>query len=305
LMVTEEPTGPVIAELEAEGTTSLPNTGWEIITQEGQDGLLALVSDIQNPPEVYRLDYPFTVPTGVTTIYVFAEVDANHSGNDDSFWVKMNGSDQCVWNNLRRLDDGWQRSWVYDYQVDNQHPFAVTPGTNLLSFYPRENNASIIQRIEVTQLDDLLAKLKQQIFDIDELPAEQPVMLLILTQSGQPIYNENFIPSRFSKDESLLSGFISSINAFFKEVFETSGSIERIKHQDLTVLLKPCESILFCYVFKGQSYSAIKKLEEFTSLLYDKKTDIWNMLQNQIKVSVPLEEDKIKQIEEIIADVFQ
>ncbi len=168
----------------------------------------------------------------------------------------------------------------------------------------RENNASIIERIEVTQLDDLLGKLKQQIFDLDDLPAEQPVMLLILKQTGQPIYNKNFVSSNFSKDEALLSGFISSINAFFKEVFETTGSIERIKHQDLTVLLKPVESILFCYVFKGQSYSAIKKLEEFILLLQVEKEDTWRALLEQIDTSVPLEENKIKELEKVISDVF-
>ncbi len=169
----------------------------------------------------------------------------------------------------------------------------------------RENNASIIQRIEVSQLDDLLSKLKQQIYDVDELPAEQPVMLLILTHTGQPIYNKNFIPHKLSKDESLLSGFISSINAFFGEVFETSGSIERIKHHDLTVLLKPVETILFCYVFKGQSYSALKKLEEYIMLLQTEETNIWDALINQINTSVPLRNEKIDVLEKVIADVFE
>jgi tetratricopeptide (TPR) repeat protein len=168
----------------------------------------------------------------------------------------------------------------------------------------RENNASIIERIEVTQLDDLLGKLKQQIFDLDDLPTEQPVMLLILTQTGLPIYNKNFVPSNLSKDESLLSGFISSINAFFKEVFDTSGSIERIKHQDLTVLLKPVESVLFCYVFKGQSYSAIKKLEEFILHLQEKKEETWSALQEQIKTSVPLEKKIVKKLEKVLSDMF-
>ena len=168
----------------------------------------------------------------------------------------------------------------------------------------RENNASIVERIEVTQLDDLLGKLKQQIFDLDDLPAEQPVMLLILKQTGQPIFNKNFLPSNFSKDESLLSGFISSINAFFKEVFETSGSIERIKHQDLTVLLKPVESILFCYVFKGQSYSAIKKLEEFILLLQVEKEETWNALLKQIETTVPLGKNLIEILENVLSDVF-
>jgi tetratricopeptide (TPR) repeat protein len=169
----------------------------------------------------------------------------------------------------------------------------------------RENNASIIERIEVTQLDDLLGKLKQQIFNLDDLPAEQPVMLLILTQTGLPIFNKNFVPSKFSKDESLLSGFISSINTFFKEVFETSGSIERIKHHDLTVLLKPVESVLFCYVFKGQSYSAIKKLEEFVLQLQEKRKDAWSALLEQIETTVPLEKRIARILEKDISKIFE
>jgi len=129
-------------------------------------------------------------------------------------------------------------------------------------------------------------------------------MLLILKQTGQPIFNKNFLQSKFSKDESLLSGFISSINAFFKEVFETSGSIERIKHQELTVLLKPVEAILFCYVFKGQSYSAIKKLEEFILLLQVEREDTWSALLKQIDTPVPLEKNIVRVLEKVLSDVF-
>ncbi|MCK5183084.1 MAG: hypothetical protein KAQ95_02175, partial [Candidatus Heimdallarchaeota archaeon] len=103
---------------------------------------------------------------------------------------------------------------------------------------------------------------------------------------------------------SLLSGFISSINAFFKEVFDTSGSIERIKHQELTVLLKPVESVLFCYVFKGQSYSAIKKLEEFILMLQNKNVIVWKALQKQIETTASLEEHIFQILDDEISNVF-
>ncbi|NHJ49341.1 MAG: tetratricopeptide repeat protein [Asgard group archaeon] len=168
----------------------------------------------------------------------------------------------------------------------------------------RDKNASVVERIEISQLDDLLDKLKQQIVDIDELPVEQPVMLLLIKQSGQPIYNKNFLPEKISTDESLLSGFISTINAFFKEVFDTSGSIERIKHQDLTILLKPVESLLFCYIFRGQSYSAIQKVDEFLNILRNEKKESWIDLIKQIETTEKISVKSELILEEVINSVF-
>ena len=57
----------------------------------------------------------------------------------------------------------------------------------------------------------------------------------------------------------------------------TGGSIERIQHQEYTLLLKVENPLLFCYVFKGQSFTAIQKLDKIIQEL--KKSDtIWNSL---------------------------
>ncbi|MBD3337770.1 MAG: hypothetical protein GF353_01590, partial [Candidatus Lokiarchaeota archaeon] len=86
LNVTAPAGGSVLAELEAEDGSGLPNAGWNILTNDGSSCLEAEISDISSPPEDYRVDYTFSVPAGVSTVYVFAEVDVNGSGNDDSFW---------------------------------------------------------------------------------------------------------------------------------------------------------------------------------------------------------------------------
>ncbi|NHJ05549.1 MAG: tetratricopeptide repeat protein [Candidatus Heimdallarchaeota archaeon] len=184
------------------------------------------------------------------------------------------------------------------------HEFDKTLDQKELWEQLRENNASVIERLEITRLDELLEKLKQQIIDISDLPAEQPVMFLIITPSGQSVYHKNFLPERISTDESLLSGFISSINVFFKEVFESTGSIERIKHHDLTILLKSVESLLFCYVFKGQSYSAIKKVDDFIFYLQVEKKEFWTDLVEQINSPKMISEKKALILEEVISKVF-
>ena len=131
-----------LAEFEAENCQSLPNSGWQIVTNEGETAILALQSNIVGPPDAYRLDFPFLVPEGTSEVFVFAEIDVNHSNNDDSFWVAMNRTSTCKWNNLSSLGDAWVRSWVFNLGKDTQHAFPVNPGTiNSLSIYPRENGA--------------------------------------------------------------------------------------------------------------------------------------------------------------------
>ena len=121
----------------------MPNSGWQSVVNDGENCLLAIVDELTAPVEQYRLDYTFTVPSGVTTVYVFAEVDVNGSGGDDSFWVKMNGSQQTKWNNIRVVGDGWRRSWVFYQGLNSQQSFSVSPGTNTLNLYPRETGAHI------------------------------------------------------------------------------------------------------------------------------------------------------------------
>jgi len=181
------------------------------------------------------------------------------------------------------------------------HEFDKTLDQKELWEQLRENNASVIERLEVTRLDELLDNLKQQIIDVSVLPAEQPVMFLIFTQSGQSIYHKNFLPERISTDKSLLSGFISSINVFFKEVFESTGSIERIKHHDLTILLKSVDSVLFCYVFRGQSYSAIKKVDRFIASLMVERKESWLDIIEQIDSPKLLSKENELIIDEVIS----
>ncbi|MCK5740244.1 hypothetical protein KAH55_13730, partial [bacterium] len=136
-------TDDILAQIEAEGANGLPNNGWQITTNENEICLKSLMNNIISPPAEYRLDYTFFVPDGISTVYLFAEVDVNSNGNDDSFWVQVNGSNTCTWNNLRGIGDGWKRAWVYNQGKDTQHAFPVTPGMNTISFFPRENGAFI------------------------------------------------------------------------------------------------------------------------------------------------------------------
>ena len=139
----EPPSGAILAQFEAEASASLPNDGWEVTTNEDAGCIMAVLNSATRPDANYRLSYSFEVPQGTNTIYVFAEVDANKDSDDDSFWITVNDGDECKWNGLRSLGDGWQREWVFDQRNDTQHAFSVSPGTNTVSIYPRENGGFV------------------------------------------------------------------------------------------------------------------------------------------------------------------
>jgi len=225
------------------------------------------------------------------------------------FWIKanlallawdINGAQQLLTNAQIIADE----KGFYHLAERISHEFDKTLNQMELWERLRETNASVAKRLEVIQLDDLLSQLKQRIIDTGKVPVETPVMFLIMKPTGEPIYKKNFLPESLQTDESLLSGFITSINMFFNEVFQSSGSIERIKHHDLTILLKPSESLLFCYIFRGQSYSAIRKVDEFISILQNENIDLWNDLVEHMKTPKTLLEKNERLLETIVNSIF-
>ncbi|MFQ5820735.1 MAG: hypothetical protein ACE5I5_12155, partial [Candidatus Heimdallarchaeota archaeon] len=82
--------------------------------------------------------------------------------------------------------------------------------------------------------------------------------------------------------EQLIAGFLTAINALVRDAFAASGSIERIKHQEHTLLLKAVEPFLVSYVFQGPSYFALKKLDQFTEAL-QASPKVWQALTEALQ----------------------
>ena len=117
---------------------------------------------------------------------------------------------------------------------------------------------------------------------------ENPIFLVILNKDGQTLFTHRF--STLSKlDGALIGGFIAAINSFSSEILKAPGNIERIKHQDYNLIIKAHEKMLFTYVFKGQSYSALKKLNNFVELTRNSKL-VWEALEESAEKPIPLNE---------------
>ncbi|MHA2171056.1 MAG: tetratricopeptide repeat protein [Candidatus Kariarchaeaceae archaeon] len=136
----------------------------------------------------------------------------------------------------------------------------------------KKRNASIIERVAESNLDDILANMltkrqKERFEQIDE----KPVLLLVLNDSGITVFNKRFIRDTMV-NEQLIGGFLTASSAGMTQALSGQGSIERIKYGDYTLIFKNVEELSFCYVFQGKSYLAIQRLNRFTDQIHKSHT---------------------------------
>ena len=147
---------------------------------------------------------------------------------------------------------------------------------------------------------DVIRMIDKRSVDIPKLQAEEPVLLIIVYEGGVTVYSQKFSQKEMI-DEMFVGGFLTAIDAFMHQTFATGGSIERIQHQEYTLLLKIENPLLFCYVFKGQSFTAIQKLDSIIKEI-KKSTSIWQALTNNLGVELGITENEL--IEELANQVF-
>ncbi|TET61714.1 MAG: tetratricopeptide repeat protein [Promethearchaeota archaeon] len=140
----------------------------------------------------------------------------------------------------------------------------------------KEQEMTLSERMELAQIDD---QMKSLLWDRDlsslEHSDEDPVLILILAEGGVTIFSHIFSKD-WSYEDDLVGGFLSALNSFSSELF--SEGLDRAKFGQHTVLMKPFESFSMCYVFKGQSYFAQKKINRFIEsiLTTEKFKDLFN-----------------------------
>jgi hypothetical protein len=69
------------------------------------------------------------------------------------------------------------------------------------------------------------------------------------------------------------------------------------------LVLKIHEGLLLTYIYKGQSYSSIKKLNLFVDSLVS-NLDVWNALQECSKSPKPLKAEELEAIQKISESCF-
>ncbi|MFX0104905.1 MAG: hypothetical protein ACFE75_05400 [Candidatus Hodarchaeota archaeon] len=163
-----------------------------------------------------------------------------------------------------------------------------------------EQNAAMSERIDLALLEETIEIiLQKRALDPPELVDETPILLLIMDSSGATYFNHPFMANWDHND--LFSSFLSAFNTFSDEIF--SKSIDRIRIGDNTILINPIESFLACYIIKGQSYPALKKLTRFTNAIRE-NSEIWQALNKSVKTSEMLELNKPFALKTVIDEIF-
>ncbi len=152
----------------------------------------------------------------------------------------------------------------------------------------KDEDASFDRRMSMIQIDDLIQSMtiKREI-EMLEFSQENPIYLILLSKNGKTLFTRKF-HTLSTLDDALIGGFIAAINSFASEIFETTGHIERIKHQDYTLIIKVEEDLLFTYVYKGQSFTALSKLTDYVENVSSIKY-LWDSLQETSKVPTNLD----------------
>lgn len=164
-----------------------------------------------------------------------------------------------------------------------------------------DKNFSVEERFRFLNFKERFQNsIDKKLEDIEVVP-EKPTLLMILSKNGSTIYFYKFSQT-VTIDEQLLGGFISVIIDFLKATFHTSESLERIKHKDYTILVKEVDSFIYSYIFKGRSYSALKKINLFIDAI--RNNPMYDKLKKQAKTGKRLLKSQIfnRDVEKIFLD---
>jgi tetratricopeptide (TPR) repeat protein len=163
--------------------------------------------------------------------------------------------------------------------------------------------ASLKERLDLTQLDDFLSRMvRKEEIAIPEQPPEEPVMLLIVAENGLSVFSQSFIPESQVNDH-LIGSFLSAVTAFGSEILAGTETIDRILYQEHTLAMKILEDLMFCYVFKGQSYSALQKLDQFMETIHGSPS-IWDAFFKTVQTGRMLQTSENQAIGSIAEEIF-
>ncbi|MBY8984290.1 MAG: tetratricopeptide repeat protein [Candidatus Lokiarchaeota archaeon] len=165
----------------------------------------------------------------------------------------------------------------------------------------KDKNIPLTERMELAHIDD---QMKSLLWDRDlsslEYTEEDPVIILILAEGGVSIFSHIFSKD-WSYEDDLVGGFLSAMNSFSGELF--SEGLDRAKFGKHTVLMKPFASFFACYLFKGQSYLANKKLSKFIKNIETNKR-VKIIFESYYKNHKTINLEENPPLEELFTEVF-
>ncbi|MHA2088607.1 MAG: hypothetical protein ACW972_10045, partial [Promethearchaeota archaeon] len=150
----------------------------------------------------------------------------------------------------------------------------------------KEQKATIAERMNLLSLDESIALMQgKRAMNPPELVNEEPVLLMILTEGGMLLFSYPFADD-WKQDSEIFGSFLSAFKSFSDEFF--AEDFDRAKFGQFSVLMENASNFSICYLFKGQTYVAKKKLSDFTDSI-QKNVSIMETLEKYYQTSQVLE----------------
>ena len=165
----------------------------------------------------------------------------------------------------------------------------------------KKRDAPLSERMSLALPNGFIENLiETQEIKIPEVLKEQPILLLVLMEGGVLLLSYPFTEEWNSNDE-LFGSFLTAFMAFSNEFF-TEG-LDRAKFGEYTVLMETISKFSICYLYKGQTYLAKKKLGYFIERLQSLPS-IMKTFDKFYKTSQVIEIKNFPFLEGFITEVF-
>ncbi len=148
----------------------------------------------------------------------------------------------------------------------------------------------------IDEIEDTISKFTSS--NLEDMTTEEiPLLFLIIERNKTCIYSITFQDNNKYRSD-LIANYLLALDIFNQEAFSTSGSLERIKHEDHTIILRYNDLFMYCYAFKGSSYSANKRLDKLIENIITSK------ILDGIKNITILKKCQIDRIEDLVNNMF-
>ncbi len=162
-----------------------------------------------------------------------------------------------------------------------------------------ENNLEIYFVLEALRLLNSLQFIQTNLQRVKD--SVKPSFLVILNTGGVSLFTYKFKSADMDIDEVLVSGFLSAISTFAKELFG-GGQLSRIDQDNFIILLDQFKSkYIFALIVKEETYQIRKRYKKLREEL--ENLDILEYLDYNVSLD-DLMNPAINQINDIIENVF-
>ncbi|MHA1719534.1 MAG: tetratricopeptide repeat protein [Promethearchaeota archaeon] len=165
----------------------------------------------------------------------------------------------------------------------------------------KKSKKSFSERVRLAKINNQMKRLLRQGESGDiKIKEEISMGLNILNENGTVLFSKSFAPE-WIVDENLIGALISAFRSFSGEIF--SENFDRAKFGEYYILVRTESPLLFCYIYKGQSYNAIRRIDEFLKKIKENKS-VWDKLLNFIKFNEVFSNISFPGFNEILTEVF-